>query len=81
MASRVTSPAEASNATVISSITWRQFGREGGSRGLQGAPSPTAAAPSPPSVSASASPRGVITSGLKVHGGVAAPAEGGECGS
>jgi len=26
-------------------------------------------------------PRGVITSGLKVHGGVAGPAEGGECGS
>eukprot|EP00964_Phaeocystis_antarctica_P065107 scaffold39227_cov58-Phaeocystis_antarctica.AAC.1 len=36
MASRVASPAKASNATVISSITWRQFGREGGSRGLQG---------------------------------------------
>eukprot|EP00964_Phaeocystis_antarctica_P016441 scaffold9087_cov69-Phaeocystis_antarctica.AAC.3 len=36
MASRVASPAEASNATVISSTTWRQFGREGGSRGLQG---------------------------------------------
>eukprot|EP00964_Phaeocystis_antarctica_P002923 scaffold1544_cov55-Phaeocystis_antarctica.AAC.1 len=36
MASRVASPAEASNATVVSSITWRQFGREGGSRVLQG---------------------------------------------
>eukprot|EP00964_Phaeocystis_antarctica_P035218 scaffold20094_cov24-Phaeocystis_antarctica.AAC.1 len=36
MASRVASPAEASNATVVSSITWRQFGREGGSRALQG---------------------------------------------
>eukprot|EP00964_Phaeocystis_antarctica_P098837 scaffold64790_cov33-Phaeocystis_antarctica.AAC.1 len=29
MASRVASPAQASNATVVSSITWRQFGREG----------------------------------------------------
>ena len=36
IASRVSSPAEVSGAPVISSITWRQFGREGGSRGLQG---------------------------------------------
>eukprot|EP00964_Phaeocystis_antarctica_P072776 scaffold44573_cov80-Phaeocystis_antarctica.AAC.2 len=36
MASTVAPPAEASGAGVISSITWRQFGREGGSRVLQG---------------------------------------------
>eukprot|EP00964_Phaeocystis_antarctica_P139983 scaffold104777_cov27-Phaeocystis_antarctica.AAC.1 len=35
MASRVTSPAEASNAAVVSSITRRQFGREGGPVGCR----------------------------------------------
>eukprot|EP00964_Phaeocystis_antarctica_P069526 scaffold42266_cov60-Phaeocystis_antarctica.AAC.2 len=36
MASRVAPPAEAPGAAVISSVAWREFGREGGSRGLQG---------------------------------------------
>eukprot|EP00964_Phaeocystis_antarctica_P000385 scaffold207_cov60-Phaeocystis_antarctica.AAC.3 len=36
MASRVVSSCGGVNAAVISLITWRQFGREGGSRALQG---------------------------------------------
>eukprot|EP00964_Phaeocystis_antarctica_P056529 scaffold33339_cov54-Phaeocystis_antarctica.AAC.1 len=36
MASRVGSSCRGVNEAMISLITWRQFGREGGSRGLQG---------------------------------------------